>query len=168
MAKSKPQTSVANRHIYSRASFCYQAATYLAQATKPKEHDSESNFAGQKQHGTADTAALAKRATENMSRQMISDMRAISLKVQIRQSPDLKRTMCKICDSLLIEGQSCLSMVENHSKGGKKPWADVLVIQCLTCKNVKRIPIGAQKQKRKQARLKHGATTGQAQSAEGT
>ncbi|KAK7394054.1 hypothetical protein QQX98_013162 [Neonectria punicea] len=79
-------------------------------------------------------------------------MRAVSLKAQIRQSPALKRTICKFCDTLLIEGQTCSSTVENDSKGGRKPWADLLTIRCKTCGNAKRYPVNAPRQKRRSLR----------------
>lgn len=88
----------------------------------------------------------------NMSRHAISDMRAMSLKTLIRQSPDLKRTICKFCDTLRIEGKTCRSVVENSSKGGQKPWADVLSIECRTCGHVKRYPVNAPRQKRRPVR----------------
>lgn len=76
-------------------------------------------------------------------------MKAVSLKVQIRQSSALKSSVCKYCSTVQIEGKTCQSVVENASKGGKKPWADVLVIRCSTCQNVKRYPVDCPKQKRR-------------------
>lgn len=149
MAKAKGAPGVQNRHIYARASYLYQAASYLAsqsesKSTQPapaKKASSQPAKPGDKQ-----------KAVSNASRQLLSDMRSVSLKVQIRHSPELKRTICRYCDTLQVEGQTCSSSVENNSKGGKKPWADVLVLQCLACGNSKRFPVNAARQLRKSLR----------------
>lgn len=65
----------------------------------------------------------------------------------------MKRATCKFCNSTLIEGETSRSVVENASKDGKKPWADLLVVKCLTCGNAKRYPVSARKQKRKHLRV---------------
>lgn len=31
---------------------------------------------------------------------------------------------------------------ENKSKGGKKPWAEIIVVECRGCKAMKRFPVG--------------------------
>jgi ribonuclease P protein subunit RPR2 len=64
----------------------------------------------------------------------------------------MKQRICKFCDAVLIEGDSCASSVDNKSKFGKKPWADVLVRKCNTCKRERRYPIGSTRQKRKTLR----------------
>jgi ribonuclease P protein subunit RPR2 len=46
--------------------------------------------------------------------------------------------------------------VENQSKGGRKPWADILVMRCLTCGHAKRYPVSVPKQRRKSARTSTG------------
>ncbi|KHN98777.1 RNAse P Rpr2/Rpp21 subunit domain-containing protein [Metarhizium album ARSEF 1941] len=153
MAKTKAKTKVAagvqNRIIYSRASYLYQAAKYLTSCAN----------AVQDGPSTADAPVRASTKTDkqhkaiiNVSRQAVADMRAVSLKAQIRQSPALKRTICKFCDTLLVEGQTSHSSIENPSRGGRKPWADVLVIACKTCGNSKRYPVDAPRQRRKALR----------------
>ncbi|KAK7426803.1 hypothetical protein QQZ08_006704 [Neonectria magnoliae] len=143
--KTKGPQGVQNRHIYNRASYLYQAATYFA--SQPHDAVAKSSSAS-----VAAPNTNGQNATQNLSRQMISSMRAVSLKAQIRQSPALKRTICKFCDTLLIEGQTCNSTVENDSKGGRKPWADLLTIRCKTCGNAKRYPVNAPRQKRRSLR----------------
>lgn len=64
----------------------------------------------------------------------------------------MKQTMCKNCDTVLIEGQSCSLYIENKSKGGKKQWADMLVRECHTCGKEKRYPVNAPRTKRKTLR----------------
>ena len=144
MAKGKGQSGVQNRHIFERISYLYQAADYLSTASRAQQDTSTQMT--QSQH------ASQKKATQNVSRHAVSDLRAVSLKVMIRQSPDMKRAMCKFCDTILDEGRTCQSTIENQSKGGKKPWADVLVIRCSTCGNSKRYPVNAARQKRKHLR----------------
>lgn len=155
MAKIKGNPGVQNRIIYSRASYLYQAANYLtscanairdAPTTSSTEHSASANV--DTQH----------KAFANLSRQAITDMRAVSLKAQIRQSPSLKRTICKFCDTLLVEGKTSRSSIENPSKGDRKPWADVLVIECKTCGNRKRYPVDALRQKRKALRSQETET----------
>jgi ribonuclease P protein subunit RPR2 len=155
MAKSKAQTSVSNRHIYTRASYLYQAANYLARFPERQDDNGQSAAAapGDEQHSTSRKRdAQGQRAAQNISRRMVSDLKAVSLKGQVRQSPAMKRSMCKFCATVLIEGRNCHSVIENESKGGRKPWADVLVIRCSTCGNFKRVPVSARRQKRKHLR----------------
>lgn len=139
--------------MYSRISFLYQAAAYLAssdeqaqtrsdQKTRDAAVDVDMNDAGDKPAPAA----------QNMSRRLLGQLRATTLKSQIRISPDIKRTICKYCDTLLVQGQTCSSLVENRSKGGKKPWADTLVVKCHTCGREKRFPVNAPRQKRRTLR----------------
>lgn len=146
MAKGKGPPSVPNRHIYNRASYLYQAGQYLATASQAQGDT--------KEHSAAEKAAKDRQASAamNVSRQLMADMKAVSLKVLIRQSPAIKRSVCKYCSTLQIEGKTCHSVVENPSRGGKKPWADVLVIRCSVCQNVKRYPVDCPRQKRKHLR----------------
>ncbi|EGR51882.1 uncharacterized protein TRIREDRAFT_55349 [Trichoderma reesei QM6a] len=153
MAKAKGNPGVQNRHIYTRASYLYQAAVYLANCAQRAELGNQAEASPEdtkQQHGdNAPSLSKKHKATINLSHQVVSDMRSVSLKAQIRQSPSIKQTICKYCDAVLIEGKTCHSSVENPSKGGRKPWADVLVIRCDTCGNVKRYPVSAPRQKRK-------------------
>ncbi|TRX98397.1 hypothetical protein FHL15_000471 [Xylaria flabelliformis] len=139
MAKTKAAGSVPNKHLYSRLSYLHQAATFLGSQVGNTHHfESESP--------AADQSRL------QLARHLLTDLRATSLKSQIRLSPAMKHTICKFCDTLLIEGETSTSIVENKSKHGKKPWADVLVIKCNACHGVKRFPVQAQRQKRRPQR----------------
>ncbi|PON29609.1 hypothetical protein TGAM01_v201858 [Trichoderma gamsii] len=162
MVKQKGNAGIHNRHIYSRASYLYQAASYLANCAyqTKKATKTEDNYDGTRKDekpvaadGDGFTHSKQERkAIINLSHQVISDMRSVSLKAQIRQSPTIKQTICRYCDAVQIEGKTCQSTVENRSKGGRKPWADILITRCDTCGNVKRYPISAPKQKRKSLR----------------
>ncbi|EXF81977.1 RNAse P Rpr2/Rpp21/SNM1 subunit domain-containing protein [Colletotrichum fioriniae PJ7] len=159
MAKPKSE-SLPNRHAYTRVSYLHQAASYLA-TVQISDADSPSNSLSRSQEDAQLARIEELRSTnEKVARRFISDIRAVSLKAQIRPSPSVKQMMCKFCDSLLVEGQSCTTTVENLSKGGKKPWADVMVTKCNTCDNVKRFPVNAPRQKRRPFR-EHKTTEGQ-------
>ncbi|KAH8121076.1 ribonuclease P protein subunit RPR2 [Trichoderma asperellum] len=162
MAKQKGNAGIQNRHIYSRASYLYQAASYLANcAHQTKKATNTENSQNEERidelSGVVDVDGFAhsnqeRKAIINLSHQVVSDMRSVSLKAQIRQSPAIKQTICKYCDAVQIEGKTCHSTVENLSKGGRKPWADVLVTRCDTCGNMKRYPVSAPRRKRKSLR----------------
>lgn len=92
----------------------------------------------------------------SISRQYLSQMRAVSLKAQIRLSPEAKRSICKRCDYLLTPGISSTERIENQSRGGRKPWADVLVTSCKACGTKKRFPIGKRRQKKRNLRTQEG------------
>ena len=89
---------------------------------------------------------------DGLSRQLFAHLRAVSLKSQIRISPKIKHSICKRCDQLLVPGCSSTTYVENKSRKGKKPWADVLVITCVACGTTKRFPVGAKRQLRREKR----------------
>jgi ribonuclease P protein subunit RPR2 len=76
----------------------------------------------------------------NLSRVCVSQMRGVSLKTQTRLPVPVKRSFCKRCDSLLIPGVSCIHETQNPSRGGKKAWAELLVVRCFTCGTEKRFP----------------------------
>lgn len=163
MVKQKGNAGIQNRHIYSRASYLYQAASYLANCAHQtikttKSEDDQDDARKDEQSVAADGDSFAhskqeRKAIIHLSHQVISDMRSVSLKAQIRQSPAIKQTICRYCDAVQIEGKTCHSTVENLSKGGRKPWADILITRCDTCGNVKRYPISAPRQKRKSLRV---------------
>ncbi|KAF5023501.1 hypothetical protein F66182_4452 [Fusarium sp. NRRL 66182] len=152
MAKAKEQKSVQNRIIYSRASYLYQAALYLAKQQLYDGQTSLPSSSAEQEHGASAVTVDEQKALQNMSRQVVSTLRAVTLKSQIRQSPAMKQTICKFCDTLQIEGTTCTTTLENASKDGRKPWADILTIQCKTCGNVKRYPVSAPRRKRRNLR----------------
>ncbi|KAI0152958.1 Rpr2-domain-containing protein [Xylariaceae sp. FL1272] len=157
--KKQKQPSIPNKALHCRVSYLYQAATYLASQDPPAESNiSDSNTTGQikedaKSQSDAVTALTDQtQLRQALARNLVTDLRATALKGVIRMSPAIKVTICKFCDTLLVEGKTSTSVVENKSKGGKKPWADVLVIKCMTCGREKRFPVGAPPQKRRPLR----------------
>lgn len=150
MAKAK--TGVPNKALHSRVSYLYQAAAYLAtQQQHSKTLTKDSQPADLKYEAMANLKVknISDQSPHAAARHLISDLRAVSLKVQLRISPAMKHSICKNCDTMLINGTTCSSEVENRSKGGRKPWADVLVQKCNTCGSARRYPIGAERQKRR-------------------
>lgn len=149
MAKGKTGGGggVQNRAIYSRISFLQQAAITLSSIRQHKL-ESASQDPSINGLGTPGTAP-ANAPLEGMSRRLATDLRAVSLKTRIRLNPAVKQTICKFCDSPLIEGQSCTSSIENKSKGARKTWADVLVRKCHTCGRERKYPVNAPRPKRK-------------------
>ena len=88
------------------------------------------------------------------TRHFISHLKAVALKGQVRLEPDLKHSICKKCDSLLIAGSTSTSEVENPSRGRLKPWADILVVTCTVCGTKKRFPQGSKRQMKRSKRIK--------------
>lgn len=91
------------------------------------------------------------------------DLQQVSRKGQLRLAVDLKRTLCKSCNTILIPGRTATHVIENSSKDDRKPWADVLVVTCGVCGGKKRFPVGAaprlSKTKRKNAPVVATPTT---------
>jgi len=181
---AKATVSAPNKHLHSRISYLYQAATYLCtlpsdqpgqtapeskqtvstEAVVPNNQDGHvvlPDKSSQDVEGhpcAADQRKKPQRDTLTinnlpLSRRLISHLRGVSLKSQIRLSPDIKRSICKRCDTLLIPSSTSSTRLENKSRGGKKPWADVLVIECKACGAEKRFPVGAKKQSRRPERM---------------
>jgi ribonuclease P protein subunit RPR2 len=72
--------------------------------------------------------------------QLLSSMRSISQKSQIRLSQSIKRSVCRRCNALLTLNST--AEIQNPSREGRKHWADVLVVTCSQCGFMKRYPIG--------------------------
>ncbi len=157
MAKGKNNGGVQNRAIYSRVSFLQQAAAFLACSKQPSQ-----DLGGAKTTSNQPTTCSTQNTfgipgseplpLQGMARRLPTDMRSVSLKTRIRLTPAVKQSVCKFCDSVLVEGQSCTSSVENRSRGGSKPWADILVRKCHSCQWERRYPINAERPKRKTER----------------
>ena len=168
------------KHLHSRISYLYQAAVYLS-GTTDKMHICSASSDKEEQTGNnrVATATMSEAASDQnlcllsaneetsvvleehhvleagnsaLSRQLLAHLRSVSLKAQIRLSPTMKHSICKRCDLLLVPGSSATVSIENKSRGGRKPWADVLVMTCTACGTAKRFPIGAKRQLRKEER----------------
>lgn len=176
MKAEKKAIGVSQRHLYCRISYLYQAATHLmnasseqgsgtiaatlenqlpgptqSQSTDHFEHAQEMNVKTPKTNPSVSHSAMNQESAGVLgpSRHLISQLRSVSLKGQIRLSQAVKHSICKRCDALLVPGSTSSTRVENKSRGGRKPWADVLVITCHSCSAVKRFPVGAKRQPRR-------------------
>ncbi|KAH7418078.1 RNAse P Rpr2/Rpp21/SNM1 subunit domain-containing protein [Cadophora sp. MPI-SDFR-AT-0126] len=157
---AKPKTgSVPNKALYSRVSFLYQAATYMAtqrQNSQPMESltstDTKEACEQSPETTLEKTTDPQVPLSHSASRHLVSELRAVSHKVLMRMSPAMKHSLCKNCDTIMVDGATCTSTIENKSKGGKKPWADLLVRRCNTCGLKKRFPLNTERQKRRPQR----------------
>ncbi|OJJ43080.1 hypothetical protein ASPZODRAFT_19778 [Penicilliopsis zonata CBS 506.65] len=157
MAKAKKgPPGGAQRHIRARLEYLHKAAAYLQGAavspnlptTESSSNEQEGNQTLQASPSTnlqpSQTNALnrkiAKSPLVHLSQQYISHMRGVSLKTQLRLPIPVKRSFCKRCGMILTSGVNSVQELRNESKNSKKPWANVLVIRCMTCGTEKRFP----------------------------
>ncbi|ORY12322.1 RNAse P Rpr2/Rpp21/SNM1 subunit domain-domain-containing protein [Clohesyomyces aquaticus] len=147
MAKSR---SVPNKHLHARATFLYQAATYLTLQSRALNPELEGNHLSSDDRADHEGARVVRHSGQAM--QLGSHLRAVSTKGQVRLSAEMKRSLCKACNTVLVPGKTSTHIMENKSRGGRKPWADILVIQCNFCGSQKRLPTGSNKQQGKSGR----------------
>ncbi|RMZ74303.1 hypothetical protein GMOD_00003320 [Pyrenophora seminiperda CCB06] len=150
MSKVKPPKSkgIPNKHLHTRLNYLYQAATYLTLQTTQ-----DTITPGVREDKQIDLQDMAQPQRQSrLALDLGSDIQQVSRKGQLRLAVDLKRSMCKSCNSILIPGRTATQAIENASKGGKKAWADVLVVSCNLCGGKKRFPVNATKQLKKAKR----------------
>lgn len=154
MSKVKPPKSkgIPSKHLHARTTFLYQAATYLTLQTTSKDITIDTALGSSENGITTPNHSQCVPRLSPVALQLGSDLQQVSRKAQLRLSVDLKRTMCKRCNTILVPGRTATQTVENMSKHGDKPWADVLVLVCKTCDGRKRFPIGAKRQEKKRER----------------
>ncbi|KAF2666462.1 Rpr2-domain-containing protein [Microthyrium microscopicum] len=174
---SKKERKVANKHLHSRVSFLHQAANLVANisASNSEIKSTTRNKNQQFQHPTqcdpddepsshqepsnssapSDETSLKIKNSYALSGYLSSHIITLQRKSNdVKLTREIKRTICKRCNTLLLPGKTSSSKVENKSRGGKKAWADVLVETCLLCGMEKRYPVGAKKQLSKKDRIK--------------
>ncbi|THY36638.1 Rpr2-domain-containing protein [Aureobasidium pullulans] len=138
-ASADKAKSVPNKHIHARIAFLHQAATHLALHRPPiARSESTDSHVKLQQHG--------------LPLLLAAQLKAVSLKAQIRLSHDMKRSICKVCSTPLMPHTTSETRIENMSRASKKMHADVLVIRCRNCHTEKSFPIGARRQKKKAER----------------
>lgn len=157
MAKAKPKAvkgnpGANNKVANSRVRFLHDAAILLANTKSTKSVPSL-------HANSTDATTPITNPTEILSRVLAKDLRSVAMKSQIRLSTVVKHSICKNCHTVLQEGSTCTKEVENRSKGGKKPWADVNLVKCLTCGLASRFPVAAKRQKRKTLRVESTEST---------
>lgn len=197
MAKAKGGKKEAKNtqsHIRARLDYLHQAAAYLqAKSTEQKSHNTaqaaheapnDQSVHGQacsdatgkeqvpKQRALRVSQKKAEKPLGNLSRMCVSHLRDVAMKTQIRLPVTLKRSLCKRCATLFTPGVTCSHEIRNESRGGKKPWADVLVVRCLSCGTEKRFPQTEkrakklfQRRKEKEAALSQNGTNADTSSA---
>jgi ribonuclease P protein subunit RPR2 len=148
--KAPKAKGVPNKHLHARSTFLYQAATYLTLQTATQDNEVSTDVIQSEQAALPDGSKIQRYSP--LALQLGSDLQQVSRKGQLRLAVDLKRSVCKSCNAILIPGRSATQKIENPSKGGKKPWADLLVVSCNLCGGSKRFPVGATKQLKKAKR----------------
>lgn len=98
--------------------------------------------------------AIPRSSSLTQTHHLLASMRSISQKSQIRLSQSIKRSVCRRCNGLLMLNST--AELENLSQGGRRAWADVLVVRCSECGFVKRYPVGMGEGQNR--RTKRGAT----------
>lgn len=126
------------KHLQARVTFLDQAAKLLASRSVPET-------ASQSSVGSSTPA-------KGLPLLLSAHMRTVAKRSQIRLSGDVKASICKTCCTPLLHGNTSSTYTENASKGAKKPWADVSIVECLNCGTKKRFPIGATRQKKRKLR----------------
>ena len=181
----KSHIHVQHRHLHSRISYLYQAANYLSQVSNETTGclkdtaEREQSCAdlirdnSQTKKFVQGISALAP-ATINVlgshsyvsnkeesstrlgqGRRLVSHLRNVSLKSQVRLSSNIKHSICRRCETFLIPGSTSTFEMENRSRGGRKPCADVLVVTCKLCGTARRLPTGATRQPTRKERHVH-------------
>ncbi|KAM0140558.1 hypothetical protein ACHAO1_002242 [Botrytis cinerea] len=105
MAKSqatKGVSKVPNKVLYSRISYLYQAATYLAVQDKESQEQSakgtalDSSMEDVMKDESKDVANITEGPHQALSRRLITDLRSVSLKGLMRMSPDMKHSISRV------------------------------------------------------------------------
>ncbi|RDD36566.1 Ribonuclease P protein subunit p21 [Trichoplax sp. H2] len=107
MAATTKQLNVPNKEISHRINFMYQAAH------------------------TALTCGKSQEEANQLCRIYVRSLRKIAKKLVLRLDPNIKRTLCKKCDLLLIPGIT--STIRHSSKREKH-----VILKCKDCATTKR------------------------------
>lgn len=168
MAKPKQERGarkIQNRQNHARMSFLYQAATYFAslppvsgtkqELEEPRRSNDVVSDAGMSFEGLVKTleTTVAPNSDDSTpqphhpcpsSSYLASHLLTVGTKSSSKVSQSIKRSICKRCHCVLIEGKTSAVSLENLSRAARKPWADVLLISCQVCGMEKRYPLHKQ------------------------
>lgn len=130
--------SIPQKHVHSRLSYLHQAASYLAnkQSVQQQDRSDRNSVCASKNIDNGSSSSP-------QQRHLVSHLRGVSRKSVIRLTSEVKHSICKRCDIILVPGQTSQLVLENSSRHEAKPWAEVLVIRCNACGTAKRFPVGA-------------------------
>ena len=135
-----------SKHLQSRVSYLHKAASYLSIAQKAQAASTTHLLADPVVQSTGKLAQPSGNPNKTLAageaRYLLSQLRSVALKSQIRLNPETKHSVCKRCNSLLVADETSRGSHENPSKGAAKPWAAISVIQCQFCGCEKRFPAG--------------------------
>ena len=137
---SKSGPGIPQKHLHARISYLNQAAVYFASSEQKSGLLLSATIEGRQPRTSQ--SKKSNRFTYTESRNLSSQLKAVSLKSQIRLAPELKHSLCKRCNSPLIPAATHDVSITNDSRHGEKPWADVLVVACGFCGVAKRHLIG--------------------------
>ena len=184
-AMAKAAKGPPHKHLHSRISFLHQAARYLSGVTQdhipgqqdvalpnhchmPNEYAAKSTASPcssdeprcAKQADVAHNNPVMPGGTSGLARLYTTQLRSISRKSTIRLTPEMKHSLCKRCHTSLEPGATCTTFLQNKSRYGRKPWADLLILECKGCGTVKRFPVGGTRQQRRRQRHLKGQNRG--------
>lgn len=138
--KKGKNISLPQKNVHLRLAFLHQAASHLADRVQ----DAMQEHSGTVGDGTPVRQAITA-SKSSQPRYLVNQMKGVSRKSVIRIHRDTKRSVCKRCDEVLIEGSTVIEEIENKSTYHSKPWADINVVRCTTCGLSKRFPLNARR-----------------------
>ncbi|PCH36088.1 Rpr2-domain-containing protein [Wolfiporia cocos MD-104 SS10] len=132
--------SVTNRDILQRLNFLYQASAYLNTINPDRTADARVG---------PDSSSLSKRQRKrqtrrkerhpntaaDLSRNYVKTMKIVAQKATVKMDPNVKRTICKKCSTVLIPGVSARIRVESSRVHG-----NVVQTTCIHCHTARCIP----------------------------
>lgn len=157
-----------NPQLQARLSFLRQAAQYLHQQKLVDPNESREPSLIKMQTAAGDTtqdildssnvsfvsahhggkSVTPTTIKPDSSRYLLAQARSLGRKAQLRLPREMKQTICRNCDALLVKGQTCHEEMENRSKDAAKPWAAVKLVVCDACATAKRYPVEQSRQDR--------------------
>lgn len=158
--------AVGPKHLNSRICFLHQATKYMASIALDEvgvnaEDDASSTRKSVNRQIPATSPSRQDRINTEAQRLACGyarQMRAVAKKTTIRLAREVKRSLCKRCNTLLHPGTTSHQYLDNPSRGGRKSHAEVLVIRCQVCSTIKRFPSGT-RQVRRSDRLNRASSS---------
>lgn len=156
MSKAKLPKGEANKTLRARTDFLARASKHIHESSIEPIETLHKHSKDDALH-TSEFATTAEQTDplqvpNATQRYLTAHMRAAARKSQIRLPQDVKHSYCKRCDACLDGDTASQTHMENKSRHGSKPWADVKVITCAYCHATKRFPVGAKRQLKKKVR----------------